>query len=249
MSSDDVLSQVVHAAKKNFFISYTKADEGWAEWIAWELEDAGYTTIIQKWDFRPAQNFLEMMDDAIRQSERLIAVCSPAYLRSDFVRSEWTAALAANRGKAGKLILARVEDIEDDGLMSPMIYIDLVEKSETDAREALLNGVQPGRSKPAARPAFPPHATSKRPPFPAPSLTQGPAVSTVRQRQSVVQPQRGQTAARIVIVGVLGLGLLATLGWTTLSESHQNTIIDTTTEWLGRPPALRSRPVEPLTDN
>ena len=32
---------------RNFFISYTAVDRQWAEWIAWELEEAGYTTILQ----------------------------------------------------------------------------------------------------------------------------------------------------------------------------------------------------------
>jgi hypothetical protein len=34
-------------AARDFFISYTSADLAWAEWIAWELEDVGYTTLIQ----------------------------------------------------------------------------------------------------------------------------------------------------------------------------------------------------------
>ena len=36
---------------KDFFISHNKADKAWAEWIAWELEAAGYSTILQAWDF------------------------------------------------------------------------------------------------------------------------------------------------------------------------------------------------------
>ena len=36
---------------KDFFISYTGADQQWAEWIAWQLDHAGYTTILQAWDF------------------------------------------------------------------------------------------------------------------------------------------------------------------------------------------------------
>ena len=27
---------------KDFFISYNSADQQWAEWIAWQLEEAGY---------------------------------------------------------------------------------------------------------------------------------------------------------------------------------------------------------------
>ena len=37
---------------KDFFISYNSADRGWAEWIAWQLEEAAYTTVLQAWDFR-----------------------------------------------------------------------------------------------------------------------------------------------------------------------------------------------------
>ncbi len=38
---------------KDFFISYTSADETWATWIAWVLEEAGYTTLVQAWGFSP----------------------------------------------------------------------------------------------------------------------------------------------------------------------------------------------------
>ena len=35
--------------------SYTGADVAWAQWIAVELEAAGYTTLSQALDFRPGQ--------------------------------------------------------------------------------------------------------------------------------------------------------------------------------------------------
>jgi hypothetical protein len=38
---------------RDFFISYPSADQRYAEWIAWELEAAGYTTFVQAWDFGP----------------------------------------------------------------------------------------------------------------------------------------------------------------------------------------------------
>ena len=44
--------------KKDFFISYSGDDKTWAEWIAWQLDEAGYTTVLQAWDFRPGSNFL-----------------------------------------------------------------------------------------------------------------------------------------------------------------------------------------------
>jgi hypothetical protein len=40
-------------AQRDFFVSYTQTDRAWAEWLAWELEAAGYTTVLQAWDMPP----------------------------------------------------------------------------------------------------------------------------------------------------------------------------------------------------
>ena len=77
---------------KDFFISYNKADCEWAEWIAWQLEEAGYTTIIQSWDFSPGHNFILEMDKATKVAKRTIAVLSHDYLKSGFTQIEWAAA-------------------------------------------------------------------------------------------------------------------------------------------------------------
>jgi TIR domain len=47
--TDDQTQGELH---KDFFISYSHADHRWAEWIAWQLEEAGYSTILQAWDFQ-----------------------------------------------------------------------------------------------------------------------------------------------------------------------------------------------------
>ena len=69
----------------DFFISYTGKDRAWAEWIALQLEAAGYHLLIQAWDFRPGSNFVEAMDDAAKRAERTLLVLSPAYLQSDYL--------------------------------------------------------------------------------------------------------------------------------------------------------------------
>jgi hypothetical protein len=66
----------------DFFISYTKDDQFWAEWIAYILEANGYTCIIQAWDFRPGENFVIEMQEAAKKAEHTIAVLSPAYLKA-----------------------------------------------------------------------------------------------------------------------------------------------------------------------
>jgi TIR domain-containing protein len=73
---------------------YTAVDRQWAEWIAWELEEAGYTTILQAWDFAPGSHFVTTMHLATQITERTIAVLSRAYLDSAFSEQEWQAAWA-----------------------------------------------------------------------------------------------------------------------------------------------------------
>jgi hypothetical protein len=65
-------------AKKDFFISYTGVDAEVAEWIASCLEDAGYKVIFDKWDFRPGNNFILLMNQALYEANHLLAILSPA---------------------------------------------------------------------------------------------------------------------------------------------------------------------------
>ena len=85
--------------KKDFFISYTAADRQWAKWMAWVLEKAGYTVVIQAWDFRPGDNFVLKMQEASEGTKRTIAVLSPAYPQSRFAAPEWAAAFAQERAR------------------------------------------------------------------------------------------------------------------------------------------------------
>jgi hypothetical protein len=55
---------------RDFFISYTQVNRPWAEWIAVQLEQAGYTTLLQAWDFRPGQDFLHQMQQATTSASR-----------------------------------------------------------------------------------------------------------------------------------------------------------------------------------
>ncbi len=45
--------------QRDFFVSYTAADEAWARWIAVVLEQAGYTTVVQ-WNHRQAPDLSEL---------------------------------------------------------------------------------------------------------------------------------------------------------------------------------------------
>src|SRR5260370_1872060 len=136
-------------SNKDFFISYTSVDQPWAEWIAAELEHAGYTTIIQAWDFRPGSNFIVEMDNATKIAKRIIALLSPKYFDSGYTFSEWTTAFRYDpKGEQGSLLPIRVQSCDVEGLLGPIIYIDLVSLDEKTARQRLLEGVRRERIKP-----------------------------------------------------------------------------------------------------
>ena len=149
--------------RKDFFISYNKADRAWAEWIAWQLEEAekyegagNYTVVLQAWDFRPGSNFVLEMQQAASKTERTIAVLSPDYFEAKFTHPEWAAAFAKDpKGENGKLLLVRVRECDPEGILGPIIRIDLVGKDETAAKDALLAGLKRGRVKPSVAPKFP----------------------------------------------------------------------------------------------
>jgi TIR domain len=145
--------------KRDFFVSYNGSDQGWAEWIAWEVEDAGYTTVIQAWDFQAGSNFVLEMQRAARETERTLAVLSDHYLQALYTQPEWAAALHGDPlGVKRALVPVRIDDCQPEGLMAAVVFIDLVALDERAARARLLQlleGVQQGRSKPRAAPRFP----------------------------------------------------------------------------------------------
>lgn len=59
--------------KRDSFISYTKVDKQLVEWIAYTLEQEGYSCYIQMWDFQLGGNFVLEVNNALTNSERFTA--------------------------------------------------------------------------------------------------------------------------------------------------------------------------------
>jgi tetratricopeptide (TPR) repeat protein len=140
---------------KNFFISYTSSDQEIAEWIAWIIEEAGYTTVIQAWDFSSGKIFPWEMHKASEECERTIAVLSPEYFKSRFTPVEWSAAFVKDpTGDYGKLIPIRACDFDVPGIFGAISYIDLVGLNENEAKQKLLSEIKLKRKKPIKIPLF-----------------------------------------------------------------------------------------------
>jgi tetratricopeptide (TPR) repeat protein len=141
----------------DFFISYTSADRAWAEWIAWQLKEAGSSVVLQAWDMVPGLDFVHEMQKATTTAGRTLAVLSPAYFTSQFSEAEWRVAFANDpSGEQRRLIPVRVVDFTPKGLLSARIYIDLVGKDRQAARTALLEGIREQETVvPTEEPTFP----------------------------------------------------------------------------------------------
>ncbi|NOK32026.1 toll/interleukin-1 receptor domain-containing protein [Corallococcus exercitus] len=168
---------------KDFFISYTGTDKAWAEWMAWALEEAGFSVEFQAWDFRPGSNFVLKMHQAVQQCQRILLVLTEAFARSDFASTEWAAVFADDpAGLQHKVVPVRVEPCSPSGLLKAITFIDLVGIDEGEARQGLLDGLNVQRAKPATPPPFPgrasPRNVSSHPSFPG----------TARQQASASAP-------------------------------------------------------------
>lgn len=68
----------------------------------------------------------------------------------------WVAEFVSDpTGKKPRFIPVRIEDINLEGLLPQVFYVDLVDKEEEEARSEIHNGVQMERFKPKSAPPFP----------------------------------------------------------------------------------------------
>jgi HAD superfamily phosphoserine phosphatase-like hydrolase len=173
---------------KDFFVTYNRADRPWAEWISWQLEDAGYSVVVQAWDF--SGNWVLEMDRAMKETRRTVAVLSPGYLAALYTQPEWAEAFRRDpTGTKGILVPVRVEDVTVTGILAAITSVDFLNVDEPTAKQRLLSRVRGERGKPATEPPFPrgaaTNAATTKPSFPranaAPIELPGPASTAPSQ--------------------------------------------------------------------
>ncbi len=57
----------------DFFVSHAGRDGAWAEWVAWQLIDAGYSVELDVWDWAAGRNFVTAMSEALARADRVVA--------------------------------------------------------------------------------------------------------------------------------------------------------------------------------
>ena len=101
----------VSGGETDFFISHAGRDTGWAEWLAWQLQQAGYRVELAVWDWAPGEDFVARMQTALEAADRLLAVCTEAYFASAFGGAELRAAFAGQAGAEGRIVPVLIEPV------------------------------------------------------------------------------------------------------------------------------------------
>jgi hypothetical protein len=138
----------------DFFISHAGRDTGWAEWLAWQLQEAGWTVELDVWDWAPGEDFVTRMSAALGRADRLLAVCTEAYFSSAFGGAELRAAFAGSAAAEGRIVPVLVEPVTLPQLYAPLIQLDLTGLDEAAAATRLrarLAGVRPTGPPPFPR--------------------------------------------------------------------------------------------------
>jgi len=113
------------------FVSYSPSDERWAAWIAWQLEVAGFRTLLRAWDLPPGSPVEDFAERGMRGAAVIVAVLSRAYLGSGGVAAERQVAL---RTDAARLVTVRVDD--GDGAPHSTRTVDLTGVRRCPQRDA-----------------------------------------------------------------------------------------------------------------
>jgi hypothetical protein len=130
----------------DFFISHAGRDTAWAEWLAWQLQETGYTVELDVWDWAPGEDFVARMEAALERTDRLLAVCSEAYFASAFAGAELRAAFAGHAVARGRIVPVLVEPVTLPRLYATLIHLDLTGLDEATAAARLrarLAGIRP----------------------------------------------------------------------------------------------------------
>ncbi|WFE36003.1 FxSxx-COOH system tetratricopeptide repeat protein [Micromonospora sp. WMMD975] len=135
--------QTVGVSLYDFFLSHHPADRKWAEWIAAELEEAGYRVSVGSRDLRPGARWSEEIEKIILSSDVTLALLSPAALRSpDVARERQLAHDIDPGGEAARLVPVQVVECRMPAGLGDLNGIRLVGIDEKTAHQRLLSAIR-----------------------------------------------------------------------------------------------------------
>ncbi|PSK52562.1 MULTISPECIES: FxSxx-COOH system tetratricopeptide repeat protein [Streptomyces] len=192
---------------QRIFLSYAGPDQAWAEWVGWQLQQAGHQVELDRWHWRTGDDFVQKMNLALGKADAVVALFSRHYFEPKrWTREEWSAAVALR----GRLVPVAIELLNDDdipALLAGTLRTDVHGLDEAAATSALLEAVH-GPVPPTGPVDFPGAASADAPTAPdaqrprLPSSVGLPEVWNVRRRNP-------DFSGRETVMGQLRTGLLS----------------------------------------
>ena len=188
--------------KRDFFISYTGRDEAWARWIAETLKDDGYTVYAQMLDIGPGDNFLDKMNEFLKNSGNFIAVWSEAYAKSRFCMTELQGAFHEwHKERINCLLPVRIDNHPMEPLYSALVHVDLSDMGAASEKK-LIDAVRYA----VPRPMTPPEEEAET--FYQRGYSYYLGTNGVKQDNAKAREYWEQAAARGNTDALFGLGVL-----------------------------------------
>ncbi|MBW5483448.1 FxSxx-COOH system tetratricopeptide repeat protein [Streptomyces bambusae] len=148
---------------QRFFISYAGIDRPWAEWVGWHLERAGHRVVLDVWDWRTGDDFVDHMDRALAGADAVVALFSRAYFDPERWTREERNATVALRSRVIPLALEPLVMADIPATLAAKLRKNLHGLGEVAALEALKEAVN-GGSRPDGPPPFPGPGGRQAPP-------------------------------------------------------------------------------------
>lgn len=149
---------------ESHFLSYSRADEGFALRLATDLRRKGVSIFVDQWDIRPSEHWDRAIERAVDSCRGLVVIVSPRSIASDNVMDEISFAIEKRKAVLPVMIEKCVLPLR----ITRMHVIDGTGSYETALQQCLAElGRAPAPAKssaPASRSALDPQtiATAKR---------------------------------------------------------------------------------------
>jgi TIR domain len=129
-------------------ISYAASDRTWAEWVARQLERAGYTTVLQAWEVPASDDLVVRRRELLTSTVRILVLVSRASLAAPYRAAAWIGGFLEDADARDRFLLVRIDDCDLPGRLGPWMLVDLAGTDSPTARARLLRAVRSGRTSP-----------------------------------------------------------------------------------------------------
>ncbi|MGC5363786.1 FxSxx-COOH system tetratricopeptide repeat protein [Streptomyces sp. DT24] len=126
----------------DIFLSYAPADRMWAEWIAARLAGTGYQVALSGAAEHAGADALTDVRRALDGTGRIVALLSPDYVRLPHSHEMWKAVSSRDPEASQRMLIpVRIHDAPLPAPFADLVAVDLVERDQEEAEEALLAAV------------------------------------------------------------------------------------------------------------